>query len=372
MGKSLDPEYVKNFFKERGCTLLSEYVKAKSKLKYICKNGHTTEITFDKFQQGRGCMKCSGSEKHTIEYIRDCFKERGYTLLSIDYVNRESKLEYICANNHKTEIRFNDFQQGQGCMKCSGCEKLTIEYVRDYFKERGCELISTKYINNSSKLKYICKNGHETEIRFSDFQTGYRCRKCSGSEKHTIEYVRDYFKERGCELLSTTYVNAKSKLKYICKNNHETEIVFSSFQQGQGCRYCLNKTEKIVLGFLQEHYKNVISEARFEWCKGKKPFPFDFLLDDEKIIVEVDGIQHFEYVSRFKNDVKSNQERDIYKMKCAIENGYRIVRVFQKDVFHDTIDWKSRLEEAISSEQQVIYISKDPELYRSMNELFLS
>ena len=371
--KSHTIEYVRDYFKERGCELIStKYINNSSKLEYICSNGHKTEITFHSFQTGYRCIKCSGCEKLNIEYVRDYFKERGCELISTKYVNARSKLKYICKNGHETEIRFNNFQRGQGCMKCSGSEKLTIEYARDYFKERGCELLSTTYVNNRSKLKYVCKNGHKTETTFGDFQRGYHCRKCSGSEKLTIEYVRDYFKEQGCELLSTTYVNTRSKLKYLCKNNHKVEIVFSSFQRGRRCRKCLNKTEKIVLDFLQEHYKNILSEAKFEWCKGQRHLPFDFLLDDEKVIIELDGRQHFEHIPGWKTDLQQIQERDVYKMKCAIENDYRIIRICQEDVFSNTIEWKSRLEEAISSEQQVIYISKDPELYRSMNELFLS
>ena len=373
MPKKLSPEYVKNYFEERDCTLLSEYVNTKSKLKYLCANGHTTEITFNNFQKGKGCMKCSGKEKHTIEYVKDCFKERGYTLSSTKYVNANSKLKYLCTNGHTTEITFNSFQRGRGCMKCSGNEKYTIEYIRDYFKDQGCELLSDKYVNCKSKLKYKCNNGHIRKVTFDTFKnSGNNCRKCSGCEKHAIEYVRDYFKERGCTLLSTTYVNVVSKLKYVCENDHKAEISFSNFQRGKRCRYCLNKTEKIILGFLQDHYKNVLSEARFEWCKNKKPLPFDFLLEEQKIVIELDGRQHFDHIIRWKNDIQLSQERDVYKMKRAIENGYRIVRICQIDVFHDTIEWKSRLEEAIASEQQVIYISKDPVLYESMNELFIN
>ena len=289
-----------------------------------------------------------------------------------EYVNTKSKLKYLCANGHTTETRFNDFQRGYRCMKCFGSEKYTLEYVKNYFKERGCELLSTNYINNNSKLKYLCINGHTTETSFDSFKnSGTRCRKCAGKEKYTLEYVKNYFKERGCTLLSTNYVNNYGKLKYICENDHTTEIIFNSFQQGKRCRYCLNKTEKIVFGFLQEHYKNVLSEARFDWCKGQRHLPFDFVLEEQKVIIEVDGRQHFDHIRCWKNDIFLSQERDVYKMKCAIENGYRFVRIFQEDVFHDTIDWQPELLEAITSDEQIIYISKDPVLYESMNELFI-
>ena len=364
--KSLTDEYVRNYFKEQCCTLLSKYVNCMSKLKYICKNGHTTEITFSKFRIGQRCMKCAANERsHNFNYVKKFFEDRGCILLSEKYINSSTKLKYICKNDHTTEITFSNFQQGQGCMACSGSEKHSYNYVKKFFEDRGCILLSKEYKNCDDKLEYICANGHETMTRFNSFSKGHGCMKCSGKEKHSHEYVKSYFEKQGCDLLSTQYVNARSKLKYLCVNGHKTETTFVDFQRGQRCRYCLNKTEEIILKFLQEHYKNVISEAKFDWCKNKRHLPFDFVLSDRKVVIEVDGRQHFEHVSRFKNDVQSSQERDVYKMKCAIENDYRIIRICQKDVFSNTIEWKPQLQEAISSDEKIIYISKNPELYSS-------
>ena len=38
--------------------------------------------------------------------------------------------------------------------------KLTLDYVNNAFKDVGYVLLSTEYINNHTKLKYICSNGH--------------------------------------------------------------------------------------------------------------------------------------------------------------------------------------------------------------------
>ena len=307
----------------------------------------------------------------TNEDVKNYFKERGCTLLS-EYVNSSSKLKYICANGHEAEIVFSSFQRGQRCAKCSGNKKHTIEHVRDYFKEKGCELLTKKYINNRGKLEYICANGHRVETTFDSFQRGNGCMKCYRLKRtHSPEYVKNYFEELGCKLLSKEYKNAGVKLKYICKNGHETEAKFNSIRSGHGCKKCLNKTEKIVLDFLQEHHKNVLSEAKFEWCKNKQCLPFDFLLEEQKVLVEVDGRQHFKEMSHWKNDIQNRQERDVYKMTCAIEQGYRIVRIFQEDVFYNNINWKIQLQEAITSNEQVVYISKDPELYKNMRQLLL-
>ena len=40
---------------------------------------------------------------------------------------------------------------------------------------------------------------------------------------------------------------------------------------------------------------------------------------------------------------KETQETDIYKMKCANENGFSVIRIIQTDVLYDVYDWKEEL-----------------------------
>ena len=59
-------------------------------------------------------------------------------------------------------------------------------------------------------------------------------------------------------------------------------------------------------------------------------------------------------------------EVDVYKMKCANENGYSVIRLLQTDVFYDTYDWLMELRDNIEKiilEQRVqnVYMCKDNE-----------
>lgn len=84
------------------------------------------------------------------------------------------------------------------------------------------------------------------------------------------------------------------------------------------------------------------------------------------MIIELDGDQHFEYIERFKNDPVNQQERDVYKMKCAISQGISILRILQMDVYNDNYDWKTelQLELYIHENPTVIYLCKNNE-YKS-------
>ena len=50
-------------------------------------------------------------------------------------------------------------------------------------------------------------------------------------------------------------------------------------------------------------------------------------VNDYKLLLEIDGRQHFQQIKNWKSP-EETQERDIYKMKLALEHGYSILRIF--------------------------------------------
>src|SRR5690242_16911549 len=82
------------------------------------------------------------------------------------------------------------------------------------------------------------------------------------------------------------------------------------------------------------------------WCRNKKYLPFDFVLQQNCIIIELDGPHHFKQVSNWQSPVLAH-ETDIYKMNCANKNGFSIIRIVQNDVWKDKYDWLKVLKEYI-------------------------
>lgn len=106
---------------------------------------------------------------------------------------------------------------------------------------------------------------------------------------------------------------------------------------------------------MNKNYKNVEKGKRFNWCKKEYTLPFDFCLEDLKIIIELDGIQHFKQVSNWKSP-EETQEYDNYKMNVANEKGYSIIRIFQEDVLKDQNNWEINLKDAIKKYDNVTNI----------------
>jgi len=58
-------------------------------------------------------------------------------------------------------------------------KKLTYKFVKASFDTSGYRLLSRDYRDSSSKLNYICHNNHQHSITWSDWQQGYRCPICA-------------------------------------------------------------------------------------------------------------------------------------------------------------------------------------------------
>ena len=119
-----------------------------------------------------------------------------------------------------------------------GRTKFTIEYIKQYFTDNGCRLLETEYTNTRTKMKYQCKCGNESYIKFDGFKQGNRCVKCGGNEKFTIDYVKQFFADNECELLETEYKNVGTRMNYKCRCGYISKIDFSSFKQGHRCKNC--------------------------------------------------------------------------------------------------------------------------------------
>lgn len=178
------------------------------------------------------------AKKLTVEFIRSEFAKDGYKLLTIEYINSNQKLDYICPKGTRGSISWNNWQQGRRCACCVGNKKLTIEFIRSEFAKNGYKLLTTKYINNKQKLDYICPRGIKHNISWHNWQRGQRCPCCVGNKKLTIEFIRSEFAKDGYKLLTTKYINNKQKLDYICNEGHRHSISWGNWITGYRCPTC--------------------------------------------------------------------------------------------------------------------------------------
>jgi hypothetical protein len=191
--KKLIYNEVKKVFEDGGCELLSsEYKNNFTKMRYRCSCGNVSDISLTHFKKGRRCRECgykksSLTHTYTHKEVKKIFVKNNCELLSGEYGGHNSKLEYKCVCGNISKITLTNFNRGHRCKKCwyeKIAKNLSFSYnqVKKIFKDGGGELLSKKYKNANSYLKYRCSCGNISKITLAHFSQGQRCKKC-GIEK---------------------------------------------------------------------------------------------------------------------------------------------------------------------------------------------
>jgi hypothetical protein len=247
-------EEVRDYFSLQGCTLVStDYKSSKAPLQYFCSCGNPkpSTITFDNFKNGgQRCKKC-GKEKarvkksYSIEQVKVIFEENGCILLSKEYVNNKTDLDFICSCGTPASRRLNDFYYSPHCPDCGIRERTSalradIDDIREEFSKYNCTLISHDYENNTTPLEFICGCGKPDSKSIISFRETHKCRECAKEklfeeQRLSLEYVKNYFKDYRCELLSTSYANNRTALDFRCYCGKLGSITFNSFKEGFRC-----------------------------------------------------------------------------------------------------------------------------------------
>jgi hypothetical protein len=177
-------------------------------------------------------------QKLTFEEVKNYFEKERYELLTNEYIKNSIKMPVRCPNGHEYETTYSNFKSGYRCKICAGVF-ISYEEVKSYIESYGYKLISDKYINAHKNLIIQCPQNHEFEISWNSFKNGNRCGYCSGNHRYTYDEVKETFKKENYELISKKYKNHTTKLKLRCPQGHEIRMTFSDFKNaGYRCTEC--------------------------------------------------------------------------------------------------------------------------------------
>ena len=336
-------EEVKEYVESFNYKLLStEYVRALNKLLFKCPNGHIFERTFAKFKGNKKCPICQGNHVWKYEEVKEYIESFNYELLSTkeEYKTVLDKIKIKCDKGHIYNTNFNNFKNNKRrCGVCANNKTLSYEYVKEYIESFNYKLLSTEYKNANSHLKVQCPEGHEYDVKFGNFKTGYRCPTCSNKitserQKYTYNYVKDYIESFDYKLISDTYEGVNEYLEITCPEGHHYEVTFDNFKQGNRCPVCLDKSkgENRIVKYLDDNNIEYIHDRRcfkdLLSCKGV-PLRPDFILPEYKIWIEFDGVQHYKIINYFGGLDKfiTLKIHDTFKNIYAKEHGYKMIRI---------------------------------------------
>lgn len=154
-----------------------------------------------------------------------------------------------------------------------------FEQAHALAKLRGGECLSISVPAVKVKIKWKCQCGYIWDAPLASIKIGQWCPKCAGNVASTLEEYQAIALSRGGKCLSAEYVNADTKLRWLCAQGHEWESRPIAVKRGDWCKRCwafknADKT-RLTISIMQEtarrrggeclsdHYVN--ANTKLEW-----------------------------------------------------------------------------------------------------------
>jgi hypothetical protein len=252
MAKKFSYDEVKEYVESLGLKLLGDYVNSKKNLKLEC----ICERTFYKSlgnlkskKKSHLCTNCvyDGYRKDrakNIKEIIDALDQEDFKLLSTSYVNAHQEIEMECPKGHLFKRSWNSFDKGGRCPKCSKRLRRTYEEVVSYIEDQNYRLISNEFTGIHDYLDLECPSNHKFSMTFGHFyHDGNKCPKCIGKNK-SLDEVCNYLNKEGYKVLDDEYINAYTKMKLKCPNNHIFRMSWTCYDRSHRCPVCYIENNK--------------------------------------------------------------------------------------------------------------------------------
>jgi very-short-patch-repair endonuclease/ribosomal protein L36 len=319
----------------------------------------------------------------TEEFIQKAIVVHGdkYDYSKVEYVKSSKKVIIICKEHDGFLQIPNNHLRGAGCRFC-GLKKISLKlkHTKELFIVKAIETHGDKYDyslvvykNAKHKVIIICKTHGEFKQTPDNHCHGKGCELCARvirTSKQT--YTKNIFIQKAIQkhgnkydYSKTEYIKSNQNVIIICKEHGKFLQTPESHLSGAGCNICIHKTEAKLYNKILQLYPTMIIQFKQDWCKKIRCLPYDFCIPEYKIIIELDGAQHFRQIMKWSSP-EEQFENDKYKEQCANDNGYSVIRLLQEDVFYDFYDWVKELCEAIeeiksSNEITNVYLCKNGE-----------
>ena len=288
-----------------------EYLGNKYKHNWKCTCGKTFKRDWGKIRE-RKSIKC---EDCVYLYRKPMATE-----------NHKSKVENTKFKYIKSYFNGDFLENGEEVkrkpfmrIKCCGCLK-EFDIRVDYFKN---DIAICPYCNPYLRLP---KKEESLSFLFPEVAN-----MIVSNEKGDVISFEDCYK-----------ISAYSSMKFSfkckeCGKVGDLRSLNQIVRHGYHCYYCSdNKStpNKFMVELLKVINIDFKSEKTFNWSNRKQ---YDFYIPSLKMIIEMNGIQHYENCGLTKRTLEEEQQNDEYKECLALKNG--IEKYVIVDCRYSTFEW---------------------------------
>lgn len=298
--------------------------------------------------------------KWTQEKIMKFIENENYKVIKIiSGIGKETRLLVWCGNpNHEPyEVIFNNFKRGTRCQSCydERRRKWTDEKIKEYiegYNYKLIEIIKSKGIKSLIKIKCL-ECGYEYMVIFETFRNGARCMQCFLRNNRTSEdEIRRVVESNGDILVDIEYHSLDSVLYLYCEKCKKVyTVIYYWYLEGGRCKYCKeSRGARKIRKYLENNQYCFKQEYRMKECRYKHPLPFDFMVKVKNniILIEFDGLEHYEPIKYFGGLDKFNERKrnDDIKSQYCKNNNIKLIRIpyWEYDNINEILDKELNLE----------------------------
>jgi hypothetical protein len=178
------------------------------------------------------------NKKYTIEEVREIVESKGYELLSEEYVNSHTKMNFKDTGGYLYHNTLTAILGYSNLNKFGKYNKYAIDNIKLYLlKNTDTKIIEESYICSNSNATFRCGCNNIFKRKFSNMiqQKTFTCKTCgSGGRIKNIDLsnkeVNSIAKRHGL-LLCGQYINTKVKSKYKDKNGYLYSLTLDSVKK---------------------------------------------------------------------------------------------------------------------------------------------
>ena len=266
-----------------------------------------------------------------------------YTFLDT-YVNTRVKIKVKhnkCGHIYK--VKPSHFLNGSRCPYCKGnIKKTNKQFEQEVYDLVGDEYtFLDEYVNARTKLRVQhSKCGYIYKVKPNAFLNASRCPYCSAKAKKTdAQFKQEVFDLVGDEYtFLDTYDNSGTKLRIKHNKCGNVYVVRPySFLEGYRCPYCNSpKGETLITKILDTLNVNYEYQKTFEDLEDTNSLSYDFYIPNQSILIEYQGIQHYQPIDYFGGNTtfRYQQKHDKMKSDYAKKHNYNLIAVpYTEDTF---------------------------------------
>ena len=202
---------------------IGEFKGSSTKLNLICKIHGEGQLYANKWEptavniiRNRGCPKCKGTYKRTIDEWIELVNDTKYKFIRLksDFKGKNTRIAVSCAEHGPSDEfatpwvpRFEDITRGNGCPKCANLYNFSLdEYKSQIEKKTNYKVLQfdDKKKSKHTKVVLLCPtHGYGHLFRnpwtpsVNNILRGGQCPKCTNSYVYTIDEIIDRINEIG-------------------------------------------------------------------------------------------------------------------------------------------------------------------------------